>query len=198
MVPRNTKCRLPSSSGSRMRRGSERGAWTTARPLLRPKPSSPSMTTAKLRLLLRIFGKGRAGSSANGLNTGSTSRSKYAANQAACASVHVSGATNTTPFLASSGRRPSLRSSYCSSTRRTVRVRIAFSCSGTDSPSGAPCTAPASSSCFRPATRISKNSSRFAHEMHRNFTRSSSGILTSFACSKTRWLNSRNDSSRLM
>ena len=32
MVPRNTKCRLPSSSGSRMRRGRERGACTTARP----------------------------------------------------------------------------------------------------------------------------------------------------------------------
>jgi len=33
-------------------------------------------TTAKLRLLLRIFGNGRAGSKANGLKTGSTSRSK--------------------------------------------------------------------------------------------------------------------------
>src|SRR5579859_2308460 len=73
MVPRNTKWRLPSSSGSLIKRGKERGACTTARPLLRPKPSSPSTTTAKFRLLLRIFGKGRAGSSASGLNTGSTS-----------------------------------------------------------------------------------------------------------------------------
>ena len=38
----------------------------------------------------------------------------------------------------------SFSTSYCSSTRRTARVRIAFSCSGTDSPSGPPCTAPAS------------------------------------------------------
>ncbi len=76
MVPRNTKWRLPSSSGSRIRRGSERGACTTASPLLRPKPSSPSTTMAKFKLLLSTFGNGRAGSSASGLNTGSTSRLK--------------------------------------------------------------------------------------------------------------------------
>ena len=35
--------------------------------------------------------------------------------------------------------------------------------------------APSSSSCLRPATRISKNSSRLPEEMHRNFSRSSSG-----------------------
>ncbi len=76
MVPRNTKLRLPSSSGSLIRRGRERGACTTARPLLRPNPSSPSTTTAKFKLLLSIFGNGRAGSSASGLSTGSTSRLK--------------------------------------------------------------------------------------------------------------------------
>src|SRR5580700_5154101 len=68
MVPKKTKFRLPSSSGSRMSRGRERGACTTARPLLRPNPSSPSTTTAKFKLLLSIFGKGRAGSRANGLH----------------------------------------------------------------------------------------------------------------------------------
>ena len=76
MVPKNTKCRLPSSSGNLMRRGKERGACTTARPLLRPNPSSPSTTIAKFKLLLSILGKGRAGSNASGLNTGSTSRAK--------------------------------------------------------------------------------------------------------------------------
>ena len=66
---------------------------------MRPKPSSPSTTIAKFKLLLSIFGNGRAGSSASGLNTGSTSRMKYSAIQAACASVQVSGETKTTPFL---------------------------------------------------------------------------------------------------
>ena len=53
---------------------------------------------------------------------------------------------------------------------------MALSCSETDSPSGPPWSAPASCSSLRLATRISKNSSRFAHEMHRNLTRSSSGM----------------------
>jgi hypothetical protein len=57
---------------------------------------------------------------------------------------------------------------------------------------------PSSSSCFSPATRISKNSSRLLDEMHRNFSRSSSGTRGSRLCASTRWLNSSEDSSRLM
>ncbi len=71
----------------------------------------------------------------------------------------------------------SFKTSYCSSTRRTACRRIAFNCSGTDKPSGPACTAPASNSSLRLATRISKNSSRMAQEMHKNRTRSSSGML---------------------
>ena len=52
--------------------------------------------------------------------------------------------------------------------------------------------------CLMPATRISKNSSRFELKMVRNFTRSMSGCVGSCASSKTRRLNSSQLSSRLM
>jgi hypothetical protein len=75
---------------------------------------------------------------------------------------------------------------------------MAASCSTTVRPS-----APGSSSspaicCFKPATRIMKNSSRFELTIERNFSRSSSGTLLSAASSSTRWLNSSHESSRLM
>src|SRR5690348_13229108 len=46
------------------------------------------------------------------------------------------------------------------------------------------------------ATRIMKNSSRLELKMARNFTRSSSGTLGSWASSSTRRLKSSHDSSR--
>src|SRR5437899_10057790 len=52
--------------------------------------------------------------------------------------------------------------------------------------------------CLIPATRISKNSSRFELTMVRNLTRSMSGCLGSCASSRTRRLNSSQLSSRLM
>src|SRR6202165_1319675 len=52
--------------------------------------------------------------------------------------------------------------------------------------------------CLIPATRISKNSSRFELKIVRNFTRSISGCVGSCASSKTRRLNSSQLSSRLM
>src|SRR5512145_1257353 len=51
---------------------------------------------------------------------------------------------------------------------------------------------------FNAATRTMKNSSRFELKIARNFTRSSSGTLGSWASSSTRRLNSSHDSSRLM
>src|SRR6185437_6423475 len=56
---------------------------------------------------------------------------------------------------------------------------------------------PSSSNCLRPATRISKNSSRLLEEMQRKRSRSSSGTDSSKACASTRRLNSRKESSRL-
>ena len=51
---------------------------------------------------------------------------------------------------------------------------------------------------FHDATRISKNSSRFVHEMHRKRSRSRIGTAGSRAWSSTRQLNSSRLSSRLM
>ncbi len=50
----------------------------------------------------------------------------------------------------------------------------------------------------RPATRISKNSSRLLLTMHRKRSRSSSGTAASSASASTRRLNASSDSSRLI
>src|SRR5207302_5613809 len=50
--------------------------------------------------------------------------------------------------------------------------------------------------CNKPARRTSKNSSRFEAVMLRNFTRSSSGLVSSSASSSTRPLNLSHESSR--
>src|SRR5438874_9531787 len=56
---------------------------------------------------------------------------------------------------------------------------------------------PACIFCCSPPTRTMKNSSRLDSKMARNFTRSRSGTLGSWASSSTRRLNSSQDSSRL-
>jgi hypothetical protein len=57
-------------------------------------------------------------------------------------------------------------------------------------PSGPGVSPPSSIWAFRPATRISKNSSKLLLTMHRNRNRSSSGTSGSAACASTRRLNS--------
>ena len=166
--------------------------------LSRSNASLPSSRTMKLRLLFWMRGKGRAGSSPSGERTGSISRSKYCSSHSLCRALHSAGPRSGTPSAASAGSSRLSRQRYWSATRRVARSWIAASCSGIDRPSAASCAPPSSCNCFRPATRISKNSSRLLQEMHRNFSRSSSGTDSSNAWSSTRWLNSRNDSSRLM
>src|SRR3990172_5138627 len=75
---------------------------------------------------------------------------------------------------------------------------MAAICSAGVSPSGGRSTTPAATCFFKPATRIMKNSSRLEPTMARNFTRSSSGLLSSWASSNTRRWNSSILSSRLM
>ena len=58
-------------------------------------------------------------------------------------------------------------------------------------------TVPASTCWRRPATRTWKNSSRLPAKIARNLTRSSSGLRSSRASSRTRALKSSQDSSRL-
>ena len=198
MADSSTQPRLPPAPGSGTTRGSERGACTMASSLSRSKASLPSRRTMKFRLLFWMRGKGRAGSSPRGLRTGSTSCSKYSSSHARVCGLQSAGPSSGTPSAARRGRIMSFRQRYCASTMRVARSWMASSCSAIDMPSAASCPPPSSCSCFRPETRISKNSSRLLQEMHRNFSRSSSGTLVSNACSSTRWLNSRNESSRLM
>src|SRR5829696_8185036 len=54
-----------------------------------------------------------------------------------------------------------------------------------------------SACCIRPATRISKNSSRFELTIARNLTRSSRGLVEHNACSNTRRLKFNQLCSRL-
>ena len=179
-------------------RGSERGACTIARPLSRPKASLPDRRTMKLRLLFWMRGNGRAGSRPSGLSTGSTSARKYCSSQARVAASQPVAGSSSIPARASSGISTSLRQAYCSCTRCIARWCTAASCSSIARPSGPAAVEPSSLSCFRPETRISKNSSRLLLEMHRKRSRSSSGVRASSACASTRWLNSSAEVSRLM
>src|SRR4029453_4325422 len=65
-------------------------------------------------------------------------------------------------------------------------------------PSGPTSLVSLSICCLMPATRISKNSSRFELKIERNFTHSISGWVGSCASSRTRRLNSSQLNSRLM
>src|SRR5215510_14593336 len=65
-------------------------------------------------------------------------------------------------------------------------------------PSGPTSLVSLSICCLIPATRISKNSSRFELKIVRNLTRSMSGCVGSCASSRTRRLNASQLSSRLM
>ena len=68
-------------------RGSERGARTSARWPSRPNASLPESATTMLRLLLRMRGKGCAGSRPSGDSTGRISLRKYSRSQLLLARV---------------------------------------------------------------------------------------------------------------
>ena len=99
-------------------------------------------------------------------------------------------------------RRQHLRRAARGTARRPVRATVCRDCSSCSrggiwsapEPSGMP----ACTFCCRPPTRTMKNSSRFELKMARNFSRSSSGTVGSWASSRTRRLNSSQLSSRLM
>src|SRR6185437_16194749 len=112
-------------------------------------------------------GKGRAGSSPRGLNTGSTSSSKYCSSHFSASGLQSSRPRRRMSRLASAGISTSLRQRYCSLTRPDARSWMAVACCSSDMPSEASGPEPSSSSCFSPETRISKNSSRLLEERHR-------------------------------
>ncbi len=130
----------------------------------------------KFRLLFRMRGNGRVGSSVVGLKSGTISVRKYCSSQCRCAGDQSSRRTKRMPSSRSAGISSSLSTRYCSLTSalRLLRdgAQHARRSSGCPAPRAPRFTA---RRCFRPETRISKNSSRFVDEMQRNFSRSSSG-----------------------
>ena len=159
MVPRNTKLRLPSLSGSLMMRGRGTRRCTTARPLLRPNWVLALDHDREVQALVENFWERPGRIQGQWAEHRPTSRVKYSASQAAWAPVQFSGETNTTPLALSSGMSTSFSNSYCSSTKRW-RVRMAFSCSGTGSPSG-PFLAP------RPPPAVPSGRQRGSRRTHR-------------------------------
>ncbi len=97
---------------------------------------------------------------------------------------------------ASAGKSTSLRMRYCLSTAswQTSEMRVSTSCGNW--PSGPGLERPSDSWRLRPATRISKNSSRLLEKMRRKPSRSSSGCTSSSAWSSTRRLKARMLASR--
>src|SRR5688572_14648581 len=102
------------------------------------------------------------------------------------------------PFLASAGAMSSFQSVYSVATSSRAVRWMALKSSVGLRPSGPTSLVSLSICCLMPATRISKNSSRFPLKMVRNLTRSMSGCVGSCASSRTRRLNSSQLSSRLM
>ena len=101
-------------------------------------------------------------------------------------------------FLASSGSSSSFQSAYCAATNSRTTRWMPLKVSVGLSPSGPRWLVSLSICCLIPATRISKNSSKFELKIVRNLTRSMSGCVGSCASSSTRRLNSNQLSSRLM
>ena len=177
-------------------RGSTRGACTIAMLDLRPNASLPSSSITKLRLLLSSFGNGCAGSSPSGVSTGINSRKKYSFTHSFCAAFHLLRRRKRMPSAASCGNTCSLSTWYWRVTSSCAFAVTWRNTSRKGMPSG-PAGASAAISSLRPATRISKNSSRLLSTMHRKRRRSSAGTLRSSARASTRRLNSSCPSSRL-
>src|ERR1700732_4102951 len=102
------------------------------------------------------------------------------------------------PCFASSGCNSLFQSAYCVATSSLTTRRMLLNVSVGLNPSGPTSLVSLSICCLIPATRISKNSSKFELKMVRNFTRSINGWVGSWASSRTRRLNSSQLSTRLM
>ena len=102
------------------------------------------------------------------------------------------------PFFASCGSNSSFQSEYCAATNSRAMRWMLLKVSVGLNPSGPRWLVSLSICCLIPATRISKNSSRFELKMLRNLTRSMSGCVGSCASSSTRRLNSSQLNSRLI
>src|SRR5918995_4290565 len=84
----------------------------------------------------------------------------------------------------------------CSAKKLSVWSWMQFSCSSGVIPSGTGFGSSAATCCWRPATRIMKNSSRLVSEMETKRTLSKRGCRGSLACARTRSLKPSQESSR--
>src|SRR5436190_13862439 len=118
----------------------------------------------------------------------------------ACSGVTSFGRTRRTPSAARRGWTSSRKQRCCSSTSWWTRSEVAARAAAADAVSSRASALPAIfafASCrFRSATWIMKNSSRYELKMARNFTRSRRATVGSWASSRTRRLNSSQESSR--
>src|SRR5205809_43656 len=101
-------------------------------------------------------------------------------------------------FFASSGCNSFFQSAHCNATSSRTIFWIRLNVSVELKPSGPTSLVSLCICCLMPATRISKNSSRFELKMVRNLTRSMSGCAGSCASSSTRRLNASQLNSRLI
>ena len=101
------------------------------------------------------------------------------------------------PWPASAGSTVWFSSWYCSATSACASRLTASNTSAGAPPSGPGSGRPSLICSLRPATRISKNSSRLDETIVIKRRRSSSGTVSSAACASTLRLNARMPSSRL-
>ena len=177
--------------------GTMGGTFTRAN---RPPDSPPgpiSTITPRLRLKFEMYGKGCPRSTARGVSTGKTLSIKYVLSSRLSLSDNPRYGVMIMPFEAMPGRTSSLRQRTCSSSIGRSFSLIALSCAAGSIPSGDSSLTPASICCFRPETRIMKNSSRLLENIDRKLSRSRSGCLRSRPSSSTRLLNSSQLSSLL-
>ena len=137
----------------------------------------PSRRTMKFRLLFWMRGNGRAGSRPSGLRD-RLDLVREILLQPRVASCGVQSERACTAHAGVRQRRQQhlVEAAVLVGAPGAARARgCRRAARGSTCASGASWVLPSSCRCFRPATRISKNSSRLPEEMHRNFSRSSSG-----------------------
>ena len=184
-----------SPSGRATKRGSSGGTFTRAK---RRSPVRGLRTsTARFSDRLEMWGKGWPGSTASGVSTGKMRWSKTSSRNSRSSSPICSQPHMWMPASASTGRTRVAKIADCWSISSATRMRMARSCSVGVSPSGDVPPSRAACCSLRMATRTWKNSSRLLAKMARNLARSRTGVSSTSAWARTRWLNSSQLSSRL-
>ena len=131
----------------------------------------------KFRLLFRIRGNGRVGSSVVGLRTGTISRLEVLLEPLTLLGGPIVAPHEADAFVAQGGNELVVEHAVLlrDERARLLARRFVSSSLRREVVRARPAPALTAADASRPETRISKNSSRFVEEMQRNFNRSSSG-----------------------